>query len=208
MASRFPERVDPNGQAVRAQVAFCAQGASDHRLAVLYVDALAKKNSEALSFIPRPRLEGYAAAGQILIAQENGEPAGFLIFGAGWPVCRVYQACIQYDARRRHLGLGLVERLADVAAGRGARELALWCATDIEANSFWRDAGFIPIRTRRGGLRRARSHQLWARSISASSLFGDHPIPTRSRAALHAAINLQPGGGRESWPGAISEEAA
>jgi ribosomal protein S18 acetylase RimI-like enzyme len=130
--------------------------------AVRYADDLARKNSEALSFIPTPRIEQYARDGQLWIATENDEPCGFLIFGNGWPQTRIYQACIQYDARRREHGMALVSTLADKARAMGCTDIRLWCADDLDANEFWRAAGFEYCAARRGGRRRGRQHNLWA----------------------------------------------
>jgi GNAT superfamily N-acetyltransferase len=130
--------------------------------AVGYADDLARKNSEALSFIPRPQIEQYARDGQLWIATENDEPCGFLIFGNGWPQTRIYQACIQYDARRREHGMALVAALADKARSFGCSDIRLWCADDLDSNDFWRAAGFEYCASRRGGRRRGRVHNLWA----------------------------------------------
>jgi hypothetical protein len=55
---------------------------------VRYAAALAAKNSEALSFIPLPKLEEYDRRGQLLLEMENDEACGFLVYGAGFPVGR------------------------------------------------------------------------------------------------------------------------
>lgn len=138
-----------------------------------YADDLARKNSEALSFIPRPMIEQYAQRGQLLLATENDEPCGFLIFGRGWPQVRIYQACIQYDVRRREHGMGLIARLAAHARARGCTDIRLWCADDLEANAFWLAAGFVLCGQRAGGQRRGRRHNLWALRLSALPLFGE-----------------------------------
>jgi hypothetical protein len=39
-----------------------------------YIDDLSHKNSEALSFIPKPRLAQYIDHGQVLIEIENDDP--------------------------------------------------------------------------------------------------------------------------------------
>ena len=129
--------------------------------ATLYADSLARKNSEALSFIPKPRLEQYAANGQLMIAIENGEPCGFLLHGNGWPVMRIYQSCIQYDARRREHGFKLIALLIGKAAQHGYEAICLKCAADLEANAFWREAGFRFIRAIPGGTRRGRTLNVW-----------------------------------------------
>lgn len=130
--------------------------------AVKYADDLARKNSEALSFIPRPMIEAYARRGQLMLSLENDEPCGFLIHGENWPQIRIYQACIQYDARRREHGMALVAALAAKARERGCHDIRLWCADDLDSNEFWRAAGFEYCAQRRGGRRRGRKHNLWA----------------------------------------------
>jgi ribosomal protein S18 acetylase RimI-like enzyme len=137
----------------------------DWQTAVKYADDLAKKNSEALSFIPRPQLENYARRGRLLVAHENGDPCGFLIHGNG-PVIKIYQACVQYDARRREHGLEMVRRLVEKAIAQQATYISLWCADDLDSNSFWRDAGFHFAGQRPGGARRHRIHNRWVMPLA------------------------------------------
>lgn len=135
--------------------------AAETRRVIRYVDDLAHKNSEALSFIPRPKLEYYAECGQIMMAFENDEPCGFLVHGNGQRVCRIYQACIQCDARRRKHGLDLVSRLIRKATDQGFEAISLWCANDLDSNEFWRQVGFTFAGQREGGTRRVRKHNHW-----------------------------------------------
>lgn len=126
-----------------------------------YVRDLMEKNYEAVGFIPTPRLEQYVERGQILLQTENDEPCGYLAFGNGWPVLKVYQCCIQYDARRLDHATSLVARLIEVARLRGCTAISLWCADDLDANSFWRASGFQFGGQRDGGARRGRKHNRW-----------------------------------------------
>lgn len=128
---------------------------------IQYVVSLMEKNYEAVGFIPRPRLSYYAEQGQLLMETENQDLCGYLVFGAGFPRLRIYQACIQYDARRREHGLNLVKRLILTALDRGAEMISLWCADDLEANTFWKEAGFTLSGKREGGRKRGRNHNLW-----------------------------------------------
>lgn len=126
-----------------------------------YVSDLAKKNSEALSFIPFPKLKAYAERGQLLIETENEDPCGFLVWGWGFPVLKIYQACIQHDARLQEHGINLVYRLIEIATARNCVAISLWCADDLEANQFWKSAGFIFTGQREEGKRRGRKHNHW-----------------------------------------------
>jgi hypothetical protein len=40
-----------------------------------------KKNTDALGFIPKPRMESYARQGRIILDYENDEPCEYLAFG-------------------------------------------------------------------------------------------------------------------------------
>lgn len=135
-----------------------------------YIASLMEKNYEAVGFIPRPRLEHYSASGQILVELENDEPCGYLVYGNGWPRLRIYQACIQYDARRREHGLKLVERLILEADRMGCEMISLWCADDLDANTFWKSAGFQFGGQRNGGAKRGRKHNLWVFRLQTAQL--------------------------------------
>lgn len=116
-----------------------------------YVVALQKRNGEALGFIPRVALSEKIDLGQIWLATENGDPAGFLHHGSlAVPEVRIFQAAIQYDARRRHHGLGLVANLVQRATDAGARGVSLRCLDFLDANDFWLAAGFELIGTEPG----------------------------------------------------------
>jgi ribosomal protein S18 acetylase RimI-like enzyme len=135
-----------------------------------FVRDLMAKNYEAVGFLPATRLEEYLARGQVLIQRENDEPCGYLAFGNGWPTLKVYQCCIQYDARRLAHATQLVSRLISIAEARGCSSISLWCADDLDANSFWRSAGFTFSGQRSGGARRGRRHNCWVMWLRSSLL--------------------------------------
>ena len=117
-----------------------------------YVVDLQKRHANALGFIPRAALEEKIDRGRIWLARENGEPAGYLHHGSlARPEVRIFQAAIQYDARRRHMGLALVDDLVRRAEHAGARGVSLRCLSFLEANQFWDAAGFSLLTTEPGG---------------------------------------------------------
>lgn len=111
--------------------------------------------------LPAPRLAQYHANGQLWIANENSEPCGFLVWGNGWPVLRVYQVCVQYDAQRRLHGAALIGRLINKAEQEGYDRISCWVADDIPANDFWNAMGFVRMAQREGGKTRGRMHNGW-----------------------------------------------
>jgi ribosomal protein S18 acetylase RimI-like enzyme len=126
-----------------------------------YVLALSRKHYEEIGFLPAPKLAEYRQRGQLWIAQENDERCGFMVWGRGWPILRVYQVCIQYDARRREHGFGLVRRLIAKADQEGYEAISCYVADDIEANDFWRACGFQCVGQRDNSNRRGRLHNHW-----------------------------------------------
>ena len=83
------------------------------------------------------------------------------MWGNGWPVLRVYQVCIQYDAQRRLHGAALVGRLINKAEAEGYDRISCWVADDIPANDFWQAMGFRMMGEREGGKHRKRKHNAW-----------------------------------------------
>jgi len=164
---------------------------SVHADDVAYELALAKRFTDQVGFLTRDAVEHYAANGGVLRARENQEPAGFLVFtrtkGDQPRVAQIYQAAIQLDAQRRHHGLALVERAVSEARAAGAHVLQCWCATDLDANSFWQAAGFSHVAARPGGRRRQRRHFLWQRALKAS-----FRIPIWNRDAQEGPGSTQP----------------
>lgn len=130
---------------------------------------LTRKNTEALGFIPQAGVEQYLARRGVVLALENDTPAGFLLGNHAAPenpgMTLIHQACICYDARRRALGLELVARVAQHAAVARNGAMQLWCRGELDANDFWRAAGFEAMGLRSGGDRRGIPQILWRRAI-------------------------------------------
>ena len=137
---------------------------------ILYVDALQKKNAEALSFYPRAVFEREAKNGRIFLGLLNGEPAGYLYVGATGGDVKCHQVCIQYDARRRLYGAALVQAMEDYA--EGSFSITLRCGFDLEANRFWSGLGYSCIAIQDGGIRRMRKINVWRKQLQ-REMFAD-----------------------------------
>jgi hypothetical protein len=108
-----------------------------------FIDALQGKHTYELGFLHRYTLRARLQSGQILLGQENEENAGFLHYGSmRGPELRIFQAAVCTDARRRHLGLGMLRELESIARDQGVRGISLRCLEDLESNEFWKQAGF------------------------------------------------------------------
>lgn len=127
-------------------------------LTISYIDKLQHENADDLAFYPLTTLAEALEAGHVLHCSDNGEPAGYLWFGSvrgGYDVT-IYQACVDYDSRRRHLGWDMVAKLIAIANAGNANGIRLKCASSAESNEFWQAIGFYCTRVSEGGIKRGR----------------------------------------------------
>lgn len=127
-------------------------------ISLAYLDKLQRANADDLAFYPLGTLEKALEAGHVITCEDNGEAAGYLWFGAlrgGYDVT-IYQACVDYDSRRRMLGYGMVRKLIELGTAAGATGIRLKCASSAESNEFWQGIGFVCTRVQPGGIKRGR----------------------------------------------------
>ena len=146
-----------------------------HPFLIKYVDALQRKNAEALSFYPKCVFEREAENGRILLGLLNGQPCGYLYVGARGQDVKCHQVCIQYDARRKLYGAHLVQAMEDYASEGNAYTITLRCGFDLDANTFWAEMGYACIGIQEGGVRRMRKINIW-RKVLQVELFKDDII--------------------------------
>lgn len=130
-----------------------------------FVDYLQRKNAESLSFYPKQVFERESEKGRILLALLNGQPCGYLYFGALGGDVKCHQVCIEYDARRRFYGAALVVAMEDEARVRQSRSLTLRCGFDLDANDFWQALAYRCVGTVAGGIRRMRTINIWRKEF-------------------------------------------
>lgn len=160
-------KIESNGEATSHLKALLG---CEPRVAQKYVIDLAKKHTNELGFIPSPRIKEYIKKRRVYMEFENGEPCGYLIRGPFKPVTKIYQTCIQYDAQRRRHGFALLGRLIRDATRAGVGVISLFCADDLEANKFWKQAGFTFAGKRQGGESRDRMHNRWVMYLNENLL--------------------------------------
>jgi ribosomal protein S18 acetylase RimI-like enzyme len=123
-----------------------------------YIDKLQRENADDLAFYPLTTLEKALEDGHVITCEDNGEAAGYLWFGAvrgGYDIT-IYQACVDYSSRRRHLGWGMVAKLVEIGRQMAATGIRLKCASSADSNEFWQAAGFYCTRVTPGGIKRGR----------------------------------------------------
>jgi N-acetylglutamate synthase-like GNAT family acetyltransferase len=114
-----------------------------------YILNLQRRFSNQVGFLPAQALESYVEHGMIQLAEENSDPAGYILWRhrltAQPQLASIVQAAVQMDAQRRHHGLALLEEIKRQAIINGQLGIQAICRVGIEANEFWRAAGFKNI---------------------------------------------------------------
>jgi len=146
-----------------------------------YIDALQKKNAEALSFYPRQVFEREVENGRLFLAMLNGQPCGYIYAGAQNADVKLHQVCIQYDARRRWYGAALVQVVEHYANEGKAYTVTLRCGFDIEANEFWKALGYGVVAIHDGGIRRMRKINVWQKQLMPSLFEPIYVEPERGK---------------------------
>lgn len=141
---------------------------------VNYVSSLQKKEYQSVGFLPHAALDEYHERRQIILADENDDPCGYMIFYDGRSgnrpknhpdAIRLRQIAIDDRVRRIYHGTGLISRLIYHAQANNFQRLELWCATDLNAVKFWRALGFTEGKVRVGGDKDGRLHALWTLAV-------------------------------------------
>lgn len=131
-----------------------------------FIDHLQRRNAEELAFYPKAAFEREINCQRIILARVNGEPAGYVYHGAMNAVCKIHQACIEYDLRGQLYGAALVRFLLDLARAADCHSVTLRCGSDIAANGFWKAMGFYCEAITPGGARRMRDINCWRYELS------------------------------------------
>ena len=145
-----------------------------------YIDHLQRANADDLAFYPLTTLGKAIEDRQVVTCEDNGETAGYLWFGsirAGRDVT-IYQACVDYSARRRALGWQMVGRLIEMANAGGATGVRLKCASSAESNTFWQAIGFYCTRVSTGGIKRGRDINHYRTDLTPTLLVAPSVVPS------------------------------
>jgi len=88
------------------------------------------------------------------------------------------------DAQRRKHGLNLLAELERTARADGIAMLQCWCRQSLDANEFWKAAGFVKVALRDVGAKRQSPCILWRRPllILPTSTIVELPTNTRNQA--------------------------
>jgi ribosomal protein S18 acetylase RimI-like enzyme len=136
-----------------------------------FVLDLQRRFSNELGFVPAGGIERYIDWGCVQLATENDAPAGYVL--ARPPaareshVAKIVQTAVSFDARRRQHGMQLIDQVCDISRDRGASIVQACVRWDLEANGFFRAAGFTAVMVREAPTARGEKHVIWRRPLTA-----------------------------------------
>lgn len=131
------------------------------------VDALRKRNSGTLGFLPREALlEGFIKKGGALGAKaDNGQLVGYLLFYKDNPkYFRIVQLCVSEDCREQGIAKRLVEALKESVSTQ--KIVRLSCRRDFPANGIWPQLGFVAIGEKKGRSKEGHLLTLWELTLA------------------------------------------
>ena len=114
---------------------------------IAYAVGLQDAHRHELGFLPKTTFERYLQQHKLRLQYLNDEPCGFLTHGQPRTndCVKIYQACIQTDARRIKEATELVHGLIADCRRVQAASLVCRCAADLDATAFWKALGFRPV---------------------------------------------------------------
>ncbi len=109
-----------------------------------FILQLQKTWSNNVGFLPACAFERYIEARQILAVTEGGDLAGYLIWTFRKDgLVRLPQVAIEPELLRTTLGTRLMNRIESAARAGDCSVIRLTSRSDLHANTFWPELGFI-----------------------------------------------------------------
>jgi hypothetical protein len=155
---------------------------------VKYIDHLQKQNGGDLAFYPTAALERAVEERNVITCEDNNDTAGYIWHGpirSGRDTI-IYQACVDYDSRRRHLGWNMVRTIMSMCSAGYSNGIRLRCASSSESNEFWQLIGFYCTNVRAGGIKRNRDINHWRADIQ-PTLFTVPPVTASTKEINYSA---------------------
>ena len=152
-----------------------------------YIVSLSKKHATELGFLPTLAMANYLERDRVRMATENGEPCGyFLTGGFGVQRLRIFQACVQMDARGLDHGISLLSSTINSALITGTHHITLHCRDGLESNGFWSACGFKSEGLLFGGKARRKLIHQWRLDIADAISNPVLPYASRLLASLRS----------------------
>lgn len=126
---------------------------------------LMKIETEKVGFIPRPRVRQHIERELYRLQIDQNEIVGYMIHGPARDVVAVHQAVVDLSCRRLGFAQAMAADLEQWARSRAANALRLVCRDDLEAQQFWRAAGYQAIGWEPAGVKRRHPKTIFLREL-------------------------------------------
>ncbi len=154
------------------------------------VDALMKRNSATLGFLPFEALTDHQQKGGLIGAKtSNDQLAGYLLFSIHQDYFRIVHLCVDEDYRGKNLARKLVNHLRTTATTQ--RLIKLRCRRDFPAHDLWPTLGFVPLDEKPGRSAAGHDLTLWHLTLAPDSqleLFQAMTVDENLNAVVDAQI--------------------
>ena len=110
------------------------------------VEALRRRNTETLGFLPEGVLSHYLDSGGGLgVKTQDNCLVAYLLFARQKNHIRIVHLCVAAEARGTGCARALVDQLVRVAESHDTGVIKLSCRRDYPAHSMWPNLGFVPL---------------------------------------------------------------
>lgn len=131
---------------------------------------LLKQAKATVGFLPDEAVEERVWKGTLLVATDDGDVIGYLLYDLPGDTVTIRQLAIAREMRGRGAARALVDELVR-RYGDVRRGMRLTCRRDYEANEAWHRLGFLPRSERRGRGTGETVLTRWWRSFGQPDLF-------------------------------------
>jgi ribosomal protein S18 acetylase RimI-like enzyme/predicted nucleic acid-binding protein len=158
------------------------------------VMALGKRHSATLGFMPDGGFEDHARRRNIIVASENGNLQGYLMYRVGQRNSRIsiVHLCVREDCQGKNLSTRLLDTLRDKYKSTYSG-IALSCRKDYQhASKLWERYGFVPKREIRSKRSIAENYlNIWWYDFNQPDLFSAAISTTKIQVLLDSNIILK-----------------
>ena len=140
------------------------------------IDALMKRHSQTLGFLPGAVIRDHLDRGSVLGAKtDDGQLAGYLLYAHYPDRFRIVHLCVADEYRKQGIARKLIEHLKQIATSQ--KVIRLRCRRDYPAHALWPRLGFAPLGSEPGRSSAGHHLELWQLTLAPSdqlSLFDVH----------------------------------
>ena len=151
------------------------------------IDALMKRHSQTLGFLPRAVICDHLDKGSVLGAKTNdGRLAGYLLYAHYPDRFRIVHLCVADEYTKQGIARKLIDHLKQIATTQ--RVIRLRCRRDYSVHDVWPRFGFAPLVSERG--RSSAGHLLepWQLTLTPSGQLGLFDVHTSDGDHLNVVV--------------------